>query len=136
MTAVRALLVLAGAAAIGYGMLHLLDDPGGLAHVAPWYVLPVLVHDVLLAPAAAVVGWLGARLLPARVRGVLGVGLLTVGALTALTLVAVLRPSPRPTTLLDRDYVTGYAVAVAAVAAGVLLGLTVGAGRRRRARDG
>lgn len=134
MRAVRVVLVTLGVAAIGYGVLRLLDTPSTLPRVALWFVTPVAVHDALLAPAVVALAWVGTRLLPPRAGGPAGAALLAVGGLSALALVALLRPAPRPETLLDRDYAPGYLVAVAAVGGVVLISALLGRALRRRSR--
>jgi hypothetical protein len=125
-------LVVLGLAAIGYGVLRLFDMPAALPRVVLWFVIPAVVHDVLLAPTVVLLAWAGTRVLPSRVRGPAGVALLAVGGLTALVLVALLRPAPRPETLLDRDYGQGYAVAVAVVCGVVLITALLSRANRHR----
>jgi hypothetical protein len=60
----RVLLGIAGVAVAAYGLLLLLADPGDLVGVGAWLVSGVLVHDLLLAPAAVLVVAAACRMLP------------------------------------------------------------------------
>jgi hypothetical protein len=91
----------------------------------------VLVHDLVLAPAVVVLGALTVRLAPAAWRGPMAVGLVVWGGLTIMAIPVLgrfgaLADNP---TLLDRPYLTSWAVGTALVVVAVGLAGTVRARR-------
>ncbi|WP_227982491.1 hypothetical protein [Nocardia spumae] len=133
MTVVRAVLLLSGLAAAGYGIdLVLTMRPVELLSIAIWFLGVIVLHDAVFAPLSAGVGAIGRRWVPAGV-----VAPVAIGAVATVTLVVVAVPVVRRggavanPTVLDRDYGVGLAIAVALVWAGV-----GGAVLRRRRREG
>jgi hypothetical protein len=82
-----------------------------------WWVTAAVVHDVVVAPVAIVVGWLVVRFSPRIVKAPLQAGLI-VSAIVVLTAWPALRGYgriPSNPTYLPRDYGTGLAVSLALV---------------------
>jgi MFS family permease len=111
----------AGLAAMAFGAVTLLTDPGvrDWRGVVRWLVLALLLHDAVLAPATVLLG----LLMGARWRARLRRPFLVAGALTAVALPVLLRPRPTANpSVLPLDYTRGWAVSV-----GVAVGVAVGA---------
>lgn len=112
------LLVLAGCGIAAVGVWQLLGRPGALVSVAIWFLVPVVLHDGLFAPAGITAGALGSRRLPSWLRTPVLGALLASAALVAVSAsvipVAAEKRAANPS-LLDRDYVTGLLVALAIV---------------------
>ncbi|MCG5432356.1 hypothetical protein LV457_08620 [Mycobacterium sp. MYCO198283] len=128
MTAVRAVLLVAGLALGGYGAALLVDHPPAvLGTVAVWALAGLLVHDALLAPLWSALGWAGRRILPRGWWAPVGVGALCTVVLVLLAVPVFDRPGARPTnpTVLDRDYPAGLGWALAAVWGGVVAAVAV-----------
>lgn len=134
----RVLLGGLGVAAMAYGAWLLLSRQAaaGNLDVLLWLAGGVLAHDLLLAPAALLVGW-GVRMLPALVRPAAAAGLVVLGTLTLLAVPFLggfgRAADPANTTVLDRDYTTGFLVLVVVVLVLVVLPVLVLTARRRRA---
>ena len=143
MRLVRTILVALGVLALGYGGWLLASRQTGaqLRQVAEWAVAGVLLHDVLLAPVAVGLGWLGQRTLPRAVAAPASVALVLMGTLSVVA-VPVLdgyAAGTRNHTLLDRDYPAGWLLSVGLVLLAIAIGGTLAAllGRhRRREPDG
>ncbi len=124
-----------GVAAGLYGAWMLLDDPfADLVNVVVWLAAGVVLHDFVLAPSATALGWVTRGRIPDQVRGPVVVGAVV---LVSVTLVAIpvlgrFGASPGNPTLLDRDYVAGWAQVAGLVVAGVLAAVVVRTVRRRR----
>jgi hypothetical protein len=91
----------------------------------------VLVHDFVLAPAVVVLGVLAVHLAPAAWRAPMAVGLVVWGGLTIMAIPVLgrfgaLADNP---TLLDRPYLTSWAIGTAVVVAAVGLAGVVRARR-------
>ncbi|MFB9234151.1 hypothetical protein ACFFWC_01155 [Plantactinospora siamensis] len=131
---VRTVLVLAGAAAGGYGLFLLRPQLGATA----WWLLagPVL-HDVLVAPLVGLVGLALTRLArgPAARRWLRG-GLVVTGTLLLIAVPLVWRPAAAPPNpgLQDRDYPRGLAVWLLALWLGVAAAALLSRRRPRRPR--
>lgn len=118
MSAVRALLALAGLSLGAYGAVLLYDNPQViLVRIAIWAAAGVLLHDFVFAPVCAALGWAGRRVLPPRLRVPVGVAALCVVVLGVLAVPVYDKPGRRPdnATVLDRDYHHGLVLALAAV---------------------
>ncbi len=134
-TAARLALGAAGLAAAGYGVLRLLGTGRqNVLATVPWLLGVVLAHDAVLAPLvlATVAG--GVALLPSWARAPAAGVLVVLGSTTLLAVPVLGRFGAKPDnpTLLDRDYVGGWAV----LAGIVVLGGVVAAGLARRSRRG
>jgi hypothetical protein len=138
-SASRIAVLLLGAAVLGFGAQQLLTGGGGtrLSSSVPWLLGVLVVHDGLLAPLAAAMGWAVTRAL-ARGRAsaalpVVGGGLFVAAVLTAVALPAIRAPGLSDNaTVLPRDYTRGLAILLAldAVATGGLALLAVVRARR------
>ena len=108
----------------------------GLAQVLAvlvWVVGGLVVHDGIIAPVVVVLGVLAARRAAPWLRVPLLWALVVLGPLTLIAVPVLGKPGARPDnpTLLDRNYVLGYAVLVILV-----LGASAVAALRRRRQDG
>ncbi|MEW5813511.1 MAG: hypothetical protein AB1925_29140 [Actinomycetota bacterium] len=118
MTAVRVILVAAGLVLGAYGAVLLLDDPPVvLMRIAIWAAAGVLLHDFVFAPVCAALGFAGQRLVPAGWRTPVAVAALCSVVLALLAVPVYDKPGMRPDnmTVLDRDYVVGFWIALAVV---------------------
>jgi hypothetical protein len=135
----RVLLMLTGAAAIGYGVVGLLRA-ASVTNPVRWTAQLVgapLAHDGLFLPVVPLLVLAGRRWLPSSWRVPAAVFLLVGGALTLVAVPVLGRPGARPDnlTLLPRDYVPGLALALAVTAGAVVLGTAaVRTARRLRSR--
>jgi hypothetical protein len=119
----RAVLIAAGALAVGVGALVLVNDisPVQYPAILAWMVGALIVHDVLIAGlvfAAALAGRRASRRLPAGMIVIFQSGL-AVGAIVALVVVPEIVKKSRGTanpTVLPLDYGFNLAVFVLALA--------------------
>lgn len=110
----------AGLAALGYGVSTLLTDPqvGDWHGVLRWLVLALLLHDGVLVPVTLLLGLAVGPRRRARLRW----PFLVAGSLTAVALPVLLRPGATANpSVLPLDYLRGWALALAVVAAVALL---------------
>ncbi|MBX7454597.1 hypothetical protein GR927_42015 [Mycolicibacterium sp. 3033] len=124
MTVARAVLVAAGIALAAYGALLLTDfSPAVLIRMAIWAAAGVILHDFVFAPACAALGFAGRRLVPAAWRAPVGIAALCSVVLVLLAVPVYDKPGMRPdnTTVVDRNYVAGFWIALAVVWASVPL---------------
>jgi hypothetical protein len=96
-----------GVAAVLFGLRGLIT--GGVAtnwpQAAIWLVLGVLAHDLILVPTVAAAGWVLARVVPCRVRGVVRGGLLVAAVVTLVALPVLSgKGDPRNPSLTPQDY--------------------------------
>ena len=122
MTALRLVLGASGVVVIGYGSVDLLLTVDVLAAV-PWVIGPVIVHDLLIAPLTLGAVWVGARYLPSYARTPALFGLVVSGSLTfvALSVIGRRGASADNPSLLNRDYVAGWLVALTVTWGAVLV---------------
>lgn len=137
----RALLAVAGVALISYGLIGVLGNAGATKPLstAIWVGGLTLVHDLVLAPVVAVVGWLLSRALPDWARPIVQGGLVVAGVVVLLSIPVVLRQGAPGTydSLLPLDYRANLVKILAVIAVGTALLLAVRSRRRRGAgRDG
>lgn len=109
----------AGVLAVAFGLRGVFR--GGVATDWPvttvWLLAGPLLHDLVVFPAVAAVGWVVARVVPATVRPVVRGGLLVAAAVTAVAIpVLTGKGDPRNPSLTPLDYPRNYAVVLAAVA--------------------
>lgn len=119
MSAVRVLLWSSGVLMAGYGAALLsTNSPEVLVQIAIWAGAGVLLHDFVLAPVCAALGWAGGRLLPPAVRMPVGIAGLCLVVLGLLAVPVYDKPGRRGdnSTVLDRDYHLGLQVVAGAVA--------------------
>ncbi|MFF4651508.1 hypothetical protein [Streptomyces sp. NPDC001380] len=103
--------------------------------VVRWAVAAVVLHDGVWVPLVLLAGLATGRLLPPGLRGPVRAGLLTATALTAVALPVLLRSGEdhgNPS-LLPLDYLRGWLVCLAAVAAATAAAVLLRAVRRRGA---
>jgi hypothetical protein len=112
-TALRAILIAAGAAIAGFGVSLLVDrgQPNLIATVK-WLVGGVVVHDGILGPATIAIAFLGGRLLRGRVPAPAIVGgiVLTTVSVVAIPVLGRFGQRPDNSTLLDGSYAVGWLV--------------------------
>jgi hypothetical protein len=124
MRRLRAVLLLAGVAAVAYGGWRLLDL--GWANTRAtlvWLVGGVVLHDGVFAPAVLVVALVAVRLVPRDRLAPFVVALVILVPVTLLAIPELGRfgaGADRPT-LLDRPYWLGWSVLVALVVAAILV---------------
>ncbi len=132
--ATRGVLIALGVAGAVYGALRLIAlGMDQIVAVLVWVVGGLVIHDGIIAPVVVLVGVLAARRAEPWLRVPLMWALVVLGPLTLIAVPVLDKPGARPDnpTLLDRNYVMGYAVLVVLV-----LGTTaVVALRRRRQAD-
>ncbi|MCX6401622.1 MAG: hypothetical protein NTX33_17050 [Propionibacteriales bacterium] len=128
----RALLVVAGGAVLGYGMWLLADfsELGQVGSVAVWSGVAIVLHDAVLAPAVLALGWLARVLLRTpdggvrrRLHTAAVVVVVVLGPVTLLAIPVLGRfaADPDKSTLLNRDYSTGWLLLAGAVVVSALL---------------
>lgn len=113
--AVRSLLGALGVAGAAYGAWLLRDDSlDALVGVATWLASGVVLHDLLLAPLTVLLVALAARWLPGGWRAPAAAALVVLGSMTLWAIPVLGRFGARPDnpTLLDRNYVAGWALVV------------------------
>ncbi|GIF99024.1 hypothetical protein [Catellatospora citrea] len=117
-TWIRRLLVAAGVLAAAYGIIGVLTDPSVyLPNYARYTITVLFGHDLLVLPAAIVVGAVLTRWLPAWARPVVQGALFVTAVLTVVALPLVLgfgRTADNPSAL-PRDYPRGYAICLAVI---------------------
>ncbi|PSR65772.1 hypothetical protein C8258_21205 [Nocardia sp. MDA0666] len=121
MNAVRVLLAAAGIASAGYGIslvLHM--NTTDLMSIAVWSVGLLVLHDAVFAPLSAGVGVSVRHLIPGSVRGPVTIGVVATVVLAIVSVPVIGRAGAvANSTVLDRNYGAGLAVALAVVWAGV-----------------
>jgi hypothetical protein len=118
MKPVRVLLVAAGVALAGYGVVLLWHAATAvLVRIVAWAVAGVALHDFVFAPLCAALGLVGRRLLPARWQSPAALAALCTVVLAVLAIPVYSKPGLRPDnpSVLDRDYPAGLWVALAVV---------------------
>ncbi|WP_167106564.1 hypothetical protein [Mycobacterium sp. DL592] len=124
MNGIRVALVVAGLAVGVYGAVLVWDNSTEvIIRIVAWALIGVLLHDAVFAPLCVALGFAGRRLLPHRWwTPVLVAGLLTV-VLVALAIPVYSKPGQHldNLTVLDRDYQTGFWIALAVVWGAALL---------------
>lgn len=111
---IRVLLGTAGIALLGYGgyqLLHYSHDTHPV-EVATWLVIALVVHDGVIAWVLVIVGWLVARLVPARARAYVQGGLACAALITLIALPLIYRRGKAAPglTLLTQNYPAHLAV--------------------------
>lgn len=130
MRTARVLLVAAGTALLGYGawlqLRQLAVAPTGLLSLVLWFGAGPVLHDLLAAPAVALVGLAIARILPMPWRTTVAAGAVTTALLLLVAIPVLTRPAAGPPNpgLDDRSYLSDLLVFLA-VFWGLLLASTV-----------
>ncbi|CUU59237.1 hypothetical protein Ga0074812_12614 [Parafrankia irregularis] len=135
---VRAVLVAAGLAALGYGLAGLFTHPrpANPPNSLSWLAGGVIVHDLVLVPATALVGFALSRFVPAPYRAVVQ-GALIISASVALMCLPLwlgYGGTPGNPTTNPLPYRRNLALVLGAVWAGAVAIMAVRAARRRTAR--
>ena len=136
MRALRIGLVILGLAAAGYGLFGVFTESRPIG-VGVFAAATVLGHDLLLAPAAALVATLARRLVAADLYPIVRGGLIVTGCVLAVSWPFVLGLGRRATnpSALPLNYPLGLALTLAAVWL-VTAGLLAVRRRGRRRRTG
>ncbi|MHA6761079.1 hypothetical protein [Streptacidiphilus sp. PAMC 29251] len=126
----RGLVLAGGLALVGFGIAGFLGEPyltGHRLQVLLWAGGGIVLHDGVWVPVLLLVGAVVARLVPARVRGPVVVGLITAAALTAIGLPAVLREDQHNgnPTLLPLPYLRNWLLLLVVVGCAVTLWIAV-----------
>jgi len=135
-SAIRAALGALGLGAAAYGAVELLDlGLDNLRATVTWLVGGVLVHDAVLAPLTIAAWFVVSRLTGRRLPGAVVVGAVVLGTLTIVAVPMVGRFGARPDnpTLLDRNYVLGWAMLATLTV--VAVAMAVVGSRRGRGGD-
>lgn len=124
MTATRVFLVALGLALGVYGVVLVADNSTDvIIRIVVWALIGVLLHDAVFAPVCVALGFAGRRVLPHKWwTPVLVAALLTV-VLVLLAIPVYDKPGIHldNLTVLDRDYATGFWIALGVVWASALL---------------
>ncbi|WP_422747019.1 hypothetical protein ACN27E_04900 [Mycobacterium sp. WMMD1722] len=118
MAPLRVILIAAGSTAGLYGATLAWElPPRTLLLIAAWAAIGVILHDFVLAPLCAALGWAGRRIIRGRWWTPVVLASLCSAVLLVLALPVYGRPGAKPDnmTLLDRDYSTGLWLSLAAV---------------------
>ena len=124
MTSTRLFLVALGLALGAYGVVLVAQNSTGVViRIVVWALIGVLLHDAVFAPLCVALGFAGRRLLPHRWwTPILVAALLTV-VLVLLAIPVYDKPGLHldNLTVLDRDYATGFWIALGVVWGSALL---------------
>lgn len=132
----RIAFALVGLALLGYGAVLAWDFATARSVNAvqglAWFVGGPVLHDAVVAPVVGVLGVLLTRFVPVAWRAPIGVGAVLSGVLTLLAIPLLWRPFGVATNpgLHDRDYGTGFALAL-----GVVWVVVLAVGGYRQWRD-
>lgn len=121
--------LLAGLGFVGAGVRGLLHDHAATRphDLVKWLLGAGLVHDAVIAPSVAALAWLTGRVLPARARTEVRLGLIATAMLTLFTWPLVQGWGRRNTnpSALPLDYARNLGVALVAVWFVVVVSITV-----------
>jgi len=128
---IRIAMVAAGVALMAVGALAVLASVKGaaLTNLGIWLVAGVALHDVVIALAVASIGFVVAKTIPRRVRGIVQGGLIVAAAVALMSIPVVLGKAKTPLnpSILPLDYprnlmiIIGIVFAITAVVAAVKL---------------
>ena len=120
--AVRLALGAVGLVMLAYGSVRILQFPkvSRPVHLGEWLVAAIVLHDGVLAPIVAGIGWVLARVVPGRARGYLQGGLIVAAVISLFAVVLNHRQGHGApgNVLLTQDYLRNWAILLAIVAAG------------------
>ncbi|MGI8677876.1 MAG: hypothetical protein ACR2LX_04150 [Jatrophihabitans sp.] len=112
-----------------YGVFRLLTEiqVPDLELLAAWLIAAVVLHDGIISPVVAGLGWLTARYVPRRARRFLQPTLIVGGLITVIALPMIYRQGTLPDqkAILRQDYRTNLAIALGILVAVLLLGYVV-----------
>ena len=127
-----------GLSFVGIGVRGILTHSGD-THPRSWVIWVVaaaLAHDLILAPAIAVVGVIVARLVPRRARAAVQIGLLVSGCVLVVGLTAVLTPGGRHysdnSSLLPLPYARNLIIVLAIIWTAIAIAIVIAFRRRAR----
>ncbi|MDQ2845813.1 MAG: hypothetical protein M3Y77_05575 [Actinomycetota bacterium] len=117
---IRALLIFAGLAfgAIGlYALVPAVPRISDKITFVAWFFTPAVLSDAALMPTIAVLGWAAGRWLPLWLRVPAVAGAILSAASLAIALPFLSKPGLRPDnpSLLDRNYLLGFALILALI---------------------
>jgi hypothetical protein len=133
---VKRLWYVLGLAMIGWGLRGLVTSTStmSLLHTGRFFVVGLIAHDGVFAPAAFAVGVFLSRVVPRAVRTPVRVGLAMAAVLSLLALPVIMSPNRlRSPSVLPRDYEHNLLVLLGIVVLGVVLSSAVAVLRQRRA---
>ena len=138
MKAWRTILAAAGLLLVAFGVFRLLTEipTGSLIRLGIWLLAALIIHDAVISPAVAGVGWTLRRNVPDRGRRYLQWALIMIVVVTVIALPMIfLRGSQPPVkALLLRDYATNLALLVGLIAGVTAVSYAVRVFRDRRER--
>lgn len=125
-----------------FGVFRLLTQipVANLVELAEWLAGAVILHDAVVGPIVAAVGWVTSRSLPPRARRYVQAAFVAGALVTVIAIPLIYRrgSQPRAKAILQQDYGANLATLLAVVAAVCLLGyaLQVVVDHRRGRDDG
>lgn len=124
MTSVRLFLVGFGLALGAYGVVLVAENSADVTiRIVVWALIGVLLHDAVFAPVCVALGFAGRRLLPHKWWTPVLVAALLTAVLVLLAIPVYTKPGLHldNLTVLDRDYESGFWIALAVVWGSALL---------------
>ena len=124
MTAIRVVLMISGVALGLYGVLLLMDNETEvIIRIVAWALICVLLHAAVFGTVCLALGFAGRRILPHRWWTPILVAALCTVVLVLLAVPVYTKPGQHldNLTVLDRDYRTGFWIALAVVWGAALL---------------
>lgn len=122
----RVALGTAGIGLAGYGVLRIVQNPTVTQPLGlgKWLIGGLILHDGLIAPVVIGVGWLLARLIPARALAFAQAGLVTAALISSIGVLLIWRQgktSAPSLTLLQQNYTANLLILLAGVAVATAL---------------
>lgn len=117
---IRALLIFAGLVFGAFGLYFLVPAVPRISDqitFVAWFFTPAVLSDAALMPTIAVLGWAAGRWLPLWLRVPAVAGAILSAASLAIALPFLTKPGLRPdnSSLLDRNYLLGFALILAVI---------------------
>ena len=138
MKAWRTILAAAGLLLVAFGVFRLLTEipTGSLIRLGIWLLAALIIHDAVISPAVAGVGWTLRRNVPDRGRQYLQWALIMIVVVTVIALPMIfLRGSQPPVkALLLRDYAANLTLLIGLIAGVTATSYAVRVFRDRRRR--
>ena len=138
MKAWRIILAAAGLLLVAFGVFRLLTEipTGSLIRLGIWLLAALIIHDAVISPAVAGVGWTLRRHVPDRGRRYLQWALIMIVVVTVIALPMIfLRDSQPPVkALLLRDYAANRTLLIGLIAGVTAMSYAVRVFRDRRQR--
>jgi hypothetical protein len=134
----RTILAAAGLLLVAFGVFRLLTEipTGSLIRLGIWLLAALIIHDAVISPAVAGVGWTLRRNVPDRGRRYLQWALIMIVVVTVIALPMIfLRGSQPPVkALLLRDYAANLTLLIGLIAGVTAMSYAVRVFRDRRRR--